>query len=485
EPHLERALLSGRFGLVVGRARSLRETIDGGFEWSDGELPAEPDLRVERTFGKEQGCTPLGCVTGGWLRVGWTMGNTSRLAIAPLPEPTRLLGSGSNRWSLECRATGEQSRPALRQTPQPEDRSLSPWNPLAELAPPPHARSDASYEIANEAELRLFHAYAWGPPADGWARDARFLVRVRDPYRVADAAWSTAPAPSPWSSAALAADAFGRSPNGPPATFRVVTDPVKHVGLLLVSSKGALDLYTLGEGRPVSRVKTSGAVGIVTSVALAGGRLYVSALGENRSLRLYRIEAGALELLGEFADLGASAEPPTLAPATQGDGLAVWVHEADYYLFPFDPAARRFDPPIVTRARDMAAMPASCTTGEDGYVVGDALSLEPNVELLGTPEGVSTGNGIEVRLVVGPSRLCTDALAAPLGARSHESNHPPGSSGNAKKTRRGAFSDIGVPSAEMPGSMPPHGVSERDGDPGTPLVLNLPDGSRRAFRCRD
>src|SRR5262249_17934016 len=157
-----------------------------------------------------------------------------------------------------------------------------------------------------------------------------------------------------------------------------------------------------------------------------------------------------------------------------------WVHEADYYLFPFDPAARRFDPPIVTRARDMAAMPASCTTGEDGYVVGDALSLEPNVELSGTPDGVSTGNGVEVRLIVGPSRLCTDGLAAPLGSRSRESRHPQGSGKNAKKDR-GAFSEIRAPSAESTGLVPPHGVSERDADPGAPLVLDFPDGSRRGF----
>ena len=488
EPHLERALLSGRFGLVVGRARGLRETVDGGFEWTDGEVPAEPDLRLERTFGDEHGCTALGCAVGGWLRVGWTMGERSRLALAEAPEPTRLLASGSNRWSLECRSTAEQSRPALRQLPQAEDRSLSPWNPLAEVAPPPKAKSDLGYEIANEAELELFHAYVWGPPGDGWARDARLLLRVRDPFRVADAVWSTAPSPSLWSSAVLAADAFGRSPSGPPATWRLVTDPIKHAGLLLTSTKGVLELYSVQEGRPITAVKTKGPVGVVTSVALAGGRLFVSALGEGRSFRLFRLEAGALELLGEFPDIGSRAEVPTLTPATSGDGIGVWLHELDYYLYPFDPRTRRFDPPIVTRAARLAQMPPSCTTGEDGYVVGDALSLEPNVELGGTTDGAATGNGIEVRLIVGPSRLCVEGISAPLGSRASEpsraASHPRGGSSLRPPERTPSFG-ARAPSQVPTGETPPHGVSERDGDPGAELVLDAPDGSRRGFRCRD
>ena len=82
-------------------------------------------------------------------------------------------------------------------------------------------------ETSNEADLRLFHAYAYGPAGDGWARDARWQIRVRDPFRVGDGIWSTAATPSAWPSAVLAADAFGRSPSGPPSTWRIVADPVK------------------------------------------------------------------------------------------------------------------------------------------------------------------------------------------------------------------------------------------------------------------
>jgi hypothetical protein len=487
EPHLERALLRGRFGLVVGHSGGLRETVDGGFEWSDGELPGEPDLRPLKTSGTPSGCTALGCAVSGWLRVGWKMGDKDHLTLATVPEPTRLPGSGGNRWSLECEATGEQSKPALRKSPASDDRAVSPWDPIAEVAPPARARSALGIETSNEADLRLLHAYAWGPPGDGWSREARWLVRVRDPYRVSDSVWSTAPSPVAWPSAVLTADAFGRSPGGPPATFRVVTDLVRHAGLLLVSIHGTVEIYLLEEGSRIVRVKTTGTTGVIASAAFAGGRCYVAALGEARALRLYRVEQGELELLGEFPEVGGHSELPALAPAARGDSFGVWLHDADYYLFPFDLSNRRFDAPIVTRASELSAMPASCTTGEDGYVVGDALALEPNVDL-NTP-GVATGNGIEVRLIVSPSRVCMDALAAPLGAPDDE---------RARARRKPAHRDrapadsaglVRAPSAEPRGDETAdatvRGGPARDTGPGAPLVLDAPDGSRQGFRCRD
>jgi hypothetical protein len=487
EPHLDRALLSGRFGLVVGHSGGLRETVDGGFEWSDAELPGEPDLRPLKMSGTVSGCTSLGCAISGWLRVGWKMGDKDRLSLASVPEATRLAGSSGNRWSLECQPTGEQSKPALRKNPQNEDRGVSPWDPFAEVPPPVRARSELGMETSNEADLRLFHAYAWGPAGDGWSRDARWLVRVRDPHRIGDAVWSTAASPSAWSSAGLTSDAFGRSPSGPPSTWRVLNDPVRHAALLLVSLRGTVELYVLEEGSRISRVKTTGPTGVIASVALAGGQFYVAALAEGRALRVYRIQQGELELLGEFPEVGGRAEPPALAPALRGDGFGVWLHDVDYYLFPFDLSSRRFDAPIVERASALAAMPAACSTGEDGYVVSDALALEPNVDL--GQAGVATGNGIDVRLIVSPSRVCVDALAAPLGTRSEEKSRAGRKPSHKEGTPSGLSGLARSPSSEPRGDEmaegSSHGVPAGDAAPSALLVLDAPDGSRKAFRCRD
>jgi hypothetical protein len=347
-------------------------------------------------------------------------------------------------------------------------------------------RSDLGIETNNEAELRLLHAYAWGPPGEGWSREARWLVRVRDPYRVSDSVWSTAASPIAWSSAVLTSDAFGRSPSGPPAAWRVVTDPVRHAGLLLVSLRGTVEIYLLEEGSRITRVKTAGTTGVVASAAFAGGHFYVAALGDARAFRLYRVEQAELQLIGEFPEVAGRSEPPALAPAARGEGFGVWLHDSDYYLFPFDLSRQGFDAPIVERASDLAAMPASCTTGEDGYVVSDALALEPNVDL--NTAGVATGNGIEARLIVSPSRVCMDVIAAPLGAPREERAR---STRKSRHKDRAAADTAGLVRAPTPvprgdeTADEGRGVPVRDSGPGAPLVLDAPDGSRRGFRCRD
>lgn len=483
QPGLDRALLAGRFALVVGRGGGARETSDGGFDWSDAEFPAEPDWSAARTFGQLHGCRALGCALSGWLRVGWGMGARGKLAIAAPPEPISVSSGGAYRWSLECTPSRESSRPALRLQPELDNASVSPWNPLAEVAAPVRGAADVSYDTGSELELRLFRSYAWGPGGDAWAHGGRWLVRVRDPYRVADSIWSSAPSGAPWPRAELTADAFGRSPNGPPSTWRVLTDPVKHAGLVLVSSKGTVELYTLEEGRALSRLKTPAPIGVITGVAVAGNRLYVGALGEARSFRLFRANQGTLELVADFPNAITRSEPPILAPATRGEGIGLWVQDNDYYLYPLDPVSGRLDTPMVTRAGDASSMPEPCNPEEDGYVVADAISLEPNVELLETRE--AAGNGIEVRVIASPGRLCVDGIAAPLGSSSLSEGEPQskdwveGGLGLAsmKPLATGQRSRKATPGGE--------GVKPQPTGVGTRLVLNLPNGRRQGFRCDD
>jgi hypothetical protein len=485
QPGLDRALLAGRFALVVGRGGGALETSDGGFDWSDAEFPAEPDWSAARTFGQFHGCRALGCALSGWLRVGWGMGPRGKLPIAAVPDPISVTSAGAYRWSLECTPSREASKPALRVLPELDNTSVSPWNPLAELAPPTRAAADASYDTGSELELRLFRGYAWGPTGDAWAHGGRWLVRVRDPYRVSESIWSSAVSGAPWPRAELTADAFGRSPNGPASTWRVVTDPVKHAGLVLVSTKGAVELYTLEEGRALSRLKTPSPIGVITGVAVTGNRLYVGTLGEARSFRVFRANQGSLELVAEFPNAITRSEPPKLAPATRGDGLGLWVHDTDHYLYPLDPASGLLDAPLVTRAGDLSPMPEACNPEEDGYVIADALSLEPNIELLEPGKDAAVGNGIEVRVIASPGRLCVDGLAAPLGSSAVAEAEPlakgrgEGSPGLARTrpARPGRRSRKATPEGEGPKPQA-SGVGVR-------LVLNMPNGARKGFRCRD
>jgi hypothetical protein len=447
----ERALLSGAFALVTTRAGAALESVDGGFEWNDAEFPSEPEWKAPRTMGLAHGCTPLGCAFSGWLRVGWGMGARGRLPVAPPPESSRIRQPTGNRWSLDCVPTNVASRPAL---PLPEERSeREPANPspLAELPAPTRPASERRFDAGSEPESRGYRAYAWGPPLEAWPKSARWLLRAVDPYSVADGVWSTAPTPVPWPSPEATADAFGQSANGPPASLRLVSDPLSHAGIFVVNVRGSSDLFLVDEGKDIVKLKTAGAVGVVSSFARAGRSSYVGALGENQTLRVYRVEASNLAHVGDFVDVVPRADLPRLAPSTRGEGLGLWVRAGNYYLYPLDPRTGVLDAPIEIPADALGVMPRPCSGDEDGYVVGDALSLAPRIDLYGA--SFQAGNGIEVRLIVSASDVCVDGVAAPVG-------------GTAARTR------------------PP---PERKPSPGVPLVVTDPrsGGSRRSFHCWD
>jgi hypothetical protein len=79
ESDIDRTLMSGQLALVLGRTGAAAESVDGGFEWREVNLPS---AAVTGTMGGaeqgvERGCSRIGCVFGSWLRVGWR-GNLHR-----------------------------------------------------------------------------------------------------------------------------------------------------------------------------------------------------------------------------------------------------------------------------------------------------------------------------------------------------------------------------------------------------------------------
>jgi hypothetical protein len=365
--------------------------------------------------------------------------------------------AAGNRWSLDCVPANETSRPALPIPEATNEREQGSPNPVAEVAAPSRPASERVFDAGSEPEARAFRAYAWGPPLEAWPKNARWLVRAVDPHSVQDGVWSTTAGAVPWPSPESAADALGQSLNGPPASFRFLSDPVAHAGLFIVNSRGQSEVFLAEEGRDPLKLRTQGALGVISSFARAGRSSYVGALGEGPTLRVYRVEGTALAPLGEYLDVVPRTELARLAPSTRGDGLALWVRSGNYFLYPLDPKTGTLDEPIEITADALGSMPRPCNPDEDGYVVGDALSTlaglgaAPRIDLYDAP--VQVGNGIEVRLIVSGSDFCTDGVAAPVGGTGTRAKPSP-----EKKTT-----------------------------PGVSLVLNdpRPGGTRRLFRCWD
>ena len=111
ENGIDRALLSGSRAMLVGRTGRAIESTDGGFEWSDVDLPSEFDAGRElHDEARLQGCGEAGCSFGGFVRVGWKIrGAASVLPVATLPAFTPLVQPGGSEGPGE--RTTARSRP--------------------------------------------------------------------------------------------------------------------------------------------------------------------------------------------------------------------------------------------------------------------------------------------------------------------------------------------------------------------------------------
>jgi hypothetical protein len=455
EVGIDRALLSATRSLVVGRTGRAHESIDGGFEWTDVDLPLEFDgAREPRDEARLQGCSELGCVFGGFVRSGWRSGSEApRLRTAPLPDATPLIQPGGSRWILRCEATGEPSEPALPVLPGPrglaksDDGVSAPWTPFLELAPPALASGEVGFDASNvDPESTPLHAYVWGERGADWARGGHLQLRVFDRFLVQHAAVQSAVTRSPWADATTAAEAFGFDGTGNPTTWRAVLDAGGRGAAVLVSAHGSLDLLLFEEGKPAARLANAGRLGfgMLSTVAKLNDAWYVAAFNENHAFTLSRISGGRVERLAEYPDTGRDIATATLVRGVHGEELAVWVAGASWYLFPIDPATRALQAPLWKNPSDLAQMPAPCAPDADGFLLTGSPSLEPSLRFAkGTPELYA--HRVEARFLWSARGLCTRALAA-------ETDTP---------IKRGAVASVQAASANSPRALVPLTVSER------------------------
>jgi hypothetical protein len=421
ETSIDRALISGTHALVVGRTGRAVETITGGFDWSDVELPSEFDGTKEpRDDARLQGCSELGCAFGGFVRVGWRGENPApRLPIAKLPSVTALAQPGGSRWVLNCEPTGEASEPSMVQ-PSPARGSVRgedaepPWAPFLELAPPKLAAGEVGYDAAsNESNSAELHVYAWGERGADWGRAGHAQIRALDRFRVAGGAFQSAVTRSPWSDATAAAEAFGFDGSGNPTNFRGVLETGQRSGVVLASSRGLLDLLLFDEGRSVTRVPNVGrfGLGMLSSVTKLGDAWYAASFNENHAFTLSRIENGRVERLAEYPDVSREPSSALLVRGVHGDALGIWVAALGWYLFPIDPETGSASAPLYESPADLATMPPACAPDADGFLLSDHLALEPTLRFPHNFDGTSARR-VAAQFIWSARGLCTRALAA-------------------------------------------------------------------------
>ncbi|MEI9941434.1 MAG: hypothetical protein WDO69_29800 [Pseudomonadota bacterium] len=426
ESSIDRALLSANYALLVGRTGRTRESTDGGFEWTNVELPSEFDAGRElRDDARLQGCSELGCAFAGFVRVGFRSGSAApHLSIATLPEPTRLLQPGGSRWLLHCEANGEVSEPALAPTARAhgdgrgsaDDPASPPWAPFLELPPPALGSGEIGYAVsATDSEGAAFRAYAWGERGADWARAGHLQLRLSDRFQVRRGVFQSAVTRSPWPDVGAAAEAFGFDSSANATSWRAVLDANQRAGAVLASSRGLLDLLLFEEGKTVTRIPNAGRLGfnfgMLSSVAKLSDAWYLASFNENHGLMLSRISGGRVERLAEYPDPGHDISSATLVHGVRGDELGIWVTGHGWYLFPIDPVSHALEAPLSLSPADLAVMPPPCVSDADGFLLAGALSLEPNLRFSPANEALSVRR-VEAQFIWSARGLCTRALSA-------------------------------------------------------------------------
>jgi len=424
ESSIDRALISAERALLVGRTGRARESTDGGFEWSDVELPSEFDAGRELSGeSRLQGCSRLGCAFAGFVRVGWRAGNAApRLHIADLPESTRQLQPGGSRWVLNCEASNEVSEPSLppvsraRAAARGDDAIAAPWSPFLELPAPALAPGEVGYDVASgENEAGAFRAYAWGERGADWARAGHLQLRLSDRFQVRHGAFQSAVTRSPWPDASTAGEAFGFDGTGNPSTWRAVLDPTQRAAVVLVSSRGLLDLLLFEEGKTVTRLANAGRLGfnfgMLSSVAKLSDAWYLASFNENHSLVLSKISGGRVERVADYPDPTHDITSATLVHGLRGEELGIWATGRGWFLFPVDAASHALQAPLSLTPAELTVMPPPCAADADGFLLTGAPSLEPNLRF---PPASDAPNArrVEGQFVWSARGLCTRALAA-------------------------------------------------------------------------
>lgn len=250
-------VVSGRFGLGWSASRRGYETIDGGMTWKTLEVPEQiapcsPSVAQRSAIEREarhdpicvprgqveRSCGPVGCVTQGWLRVGW--GLHPPAPVDKAVEGPRTFYPPVHPFALTCEPT--QPAPKLAATILPAapptvavavaqspsvglgagvNPFISPssrypggagggyrapplttldWTPFFSSAAPTLRRDDVGYSIDAPSTMgqgSLLRFYAWGARGTEWERTSRWVVRWLGPFATASDVHSTQPSAPP------------------------------------------------------------------------------------------------------------------------------------------------------------------------------------------------------------------------------------------------------------------------------------------------
>ncbi len=433
----ERVLVSGRFGLLRLEGAAF-ETTDGGLIWSDVSASGVGD----DDGGGARGCTPVGCSTGGWIRIGWGA-SRQNLEWAPPPADAKLEPAPFVTWALSCAATGEKDGqrpvavaprrvrtpglgPPRLPVPRSAQRELesSAFRPFLGVAPPVTAEGDVYFDFGTEDELVQVRGYAWGARGASWDRSGSWMLRGIDRFSVTRSVWSTAVSRPPWADAAAAAEVFGSDPSHRIVNdWSAMLDPGGEGGIVFLRTGSRTDLVVVEKDRAMVFVRNADAFPMdrPQGVVKVDGNWYLGAQVGSRSFQIFTVEAGALSRVASLPRVTDDA-PARLVRSRRGDALGVWVTGRGqsgtrsggdtWFVFPVDPRTGVASAPVVLPRGSTSHAPPPCASDRDGWLLLHEVSssvAKLDVTNVTDPPAM---HHLEARLLAGDGSLCLDALSA-------------------------------------------------------------------------
>jgi hypothetical protein len=467
-------VVSGRWAFGWTASRGGFETTDGGMTWTK-EI-ALPDPIAEPRAGREAHCGPIGCLTSGWLRIGWGAAAEPTSVEPPRP-PARPVRRPPG-LSLECESLGMAplvdaippgltggttgaavpSRPILGSSrglsvSSSAAAELRPFSgrPGPTVAPGERGLSiDATHPLDRLLRTRsLARAYAWGPSATEWHPSGHWQVRWIWPWQDgggADAVdRSSAVGPTPWANLEQASRALTSSVVPAEWTFVPGDDPdhallVEHrAGFVggVSSTPGVVALETLEADRAPAEVRRADGELLpeLQGAVRTGGHWYLATaqLGaEPPATIVWLVDGSVARELGRLPRVATESVAPgrlvRWSPGTGGGApspvaVVVTAPDADrgttLWVSSFDPETRAFGDPEPLAPGDLSDRTVAVCTGDDAGWELEA-SYPGTVDVRVGSAWAARLQGTLARLRLSRTAACVDGLFGSADVQAHD-----------------------------------------------------------------
>lgn len=448
-------IMSGRFALSQGEGGRAAESTDGGVTWKVFDMP-EHDMAPGDA--DTRACGPIGCVLGGWVRVGWGKpAVTGDLTPAPTPSSLYVPSTVAPTVSMRCTPVGKAASEPLPDKPVKPAPAFdvahpplvpfgrfpgvptppqikAPWIPFRNVAPPNLAADEVGIDNGVPFDLIAMRAYAWGKKGADWARLGHFMLRFDDRFDPMGGMRSTAIAPPPWADETIANDAMGIG-SYPVAAWGAHLDGSGHHALVTVCRGSSCSLFAASEGQPALNLRdgagrTTGTPRPLPHGAVRAGEswFFIVPGPTQDTVVVHRADLGVIRRLGTYYrpltpttsrySSSVNAEAPRLVRRAIGNGIGMLLTATPIpgerwgamFVLPIDPETGALGEPIVLGKRDLGGkLPPRCADGQDGWLMDTGLDMTPSVMLM---SGRANFDTVEFRLRMDPGSVCVEGMAA-------------------------------------------------------------------------